>query len=1097
MWTPKRVLILVGTTSLFVAGYLVYAFFLGGIDGLPPLPPDYVRSEDELPLPVQPPDYGETERKLAWAFGAQCEELNRPIKLDLRSKGVVLAAGQMDIEADGRVKLSPFSAALFPKNRVEGKHPEINVVQCEVAFLTLDRAVSSLTELSNRKIVGVELKGNRGVTLVNNRRTPEKNDDIELLITHDSLYFDERRNLVWTDGYVQLLDTQTQPHPTKVTARGMELRLAKDGKDKGAAPVSAATARKGDLSGVELLVLHANVDMHLYVDSRSGFLAGSEEQKSAASVRRPPDRKGTTPAPERSHVVVQTNGPFHYDLTRDLAWFDSPAADSKIPPSSPNNQVLVSRQHKVGGSEKYDQLLCDHLELQFKRKGAGTAADRSTDREIETALATARPGKEVVLTMDTENLEAFGNELHFRCAGPTTGAQTTLKGQPLHAVKDGHKIQAVELHLVGPDRKGNGQQAFAKGPGQIDLYDKANPRNAYPLHAFWKDSLIATKDKDGDRTYDLLTLTGDACFVDEEHKQHLQAQRLQVWLDQPDPSRKADAPKASPAGRQKPHKIDAYERVSATSPDLIVRKTHHLLIRFKDTLAQGDRLPAALPPATGTSPGTNPAILTSNKGPTGKEPSAQEMKKGPTLGSPTLLPTDGPGRGKQRKPIELEAREVVAYISTRGSAKQLDEVVCEGGVKVRQEAADPKDKGVDIDGQMLNLLHHVQGDILYVFGDSRKPAQLQLGELVLIGPKVTINQKDNIAEVEGTGAMHLPSNTTFDGGKPAKPGTRLIVHWNKDMVFNGKYADFHGGIIAYQEGASLKCDTLQVTLDRTVSFREGQKKGPGAKVEKLLCDRKVFIEDRTLDKAGKLQQYDRLVVNQLTMDNLEERVVAAGPGKVHHLAFADAEVGMAPAAGAREPGGAGTGEGAARRKTVVMKLTRVDFEGRMFSTRKGTDRSAKFYDNVEVHHLPADDPDVRVDPDRPGKDGFYLRCDLLSVYTRSVAGKTNQEMEARRNVFFRTEQFFGRADSVKYDQSKEIVVFEGTAADPATLYKLRGQGVPPQEIKGTKILYNRRTGVFQLDGGRVIMSQAAPSHPAANLVALPARRPAVVGRNQS
>ena len=38
MWTPKRVLLLGTGAAVFLVGYIVYAFFLGGIDGLAPLP---------------------------------------------------------------------------------------------------------------------------------------------------------------------------------------------------------------------------------------------------------------------------------------------------------------------------------------------------------------------------------------------------------------------------------------------------------------------------------------------------------------------------------------------------------------------------------------------------------------------------------------------------------------------------------------------------------------------------------------------------------------------------------------------------------------------------------------------------------------------------------------------------------------------------------------------------------------------------------------------------------------------------------------------------------------------------------------------------
>src|SRR5262249_47867124 len=231
--------------------------------------------------------------------------------------------------------------------------------------------------------------------------------------------------------------------------------------------------------------------------------------------------------------------------------FDSPpAGKTDETPTSPG-QVQVTRAHK---QDKTDQLTCNHLELQFRRRtNVDPNAPRDTatgDREIETALATARPGEEVVLAMETENLAAYGTELRYLCAGPGKGAQTILKGNPLHAVKEANKIKAFMLHLVGPDKNGNGQEAFAYGPGQIDIFDKSkaaeldalarlqpSPGNVdlfdratavYTQHAAWKDTLVSKKVRDGDKTLDLLTLSGDAWFIDDERKQHLRGDRIQV-----------------------------------------------------------------------------------------------------------------------------------------------------------------------------------------------------------------------------------------------------------------------------------------------------------------------------------------------------------------------------------------------------------------------------------------------------------------------------------------------------------------------------------------------------------------------------------------
>ena len=87
MWTPKRVLLLASGLAVFVAAYLGYAFFLGGIDGLPALPSEFWPREtgtiDLTQLPMQ-----EIDRKLVQAFGDGCPELGRSFKVETFEKAV-------------------------------------------------------------------------------------------------------------------------------------------------------------------------------------------------------------------------------------------------------------------------------------------------------------------------------------------------------------------------------------------------------------------------------------------------------------------------------------------------------------------------------------------------------------------------------------------------------------------------------------------------------------------------------------------------------------------------------------------------------------------------------------------------------------------------------------------------------------------------------------------------------------------------------------------------------------------------------------------------------------------------------------------------
>jgi hypothetical protein len=307
--------------------------------------------------------------------------------------------------------------------------------------------------------------------------------------------------------------------------------------------------------------------------------------------------------------------------------------------------------------------------------------------------------------------------------------------------------------------------------------------------------------------------------------------------------------------------------------------------------------------------------------------------------------------------------------------------------------------------------------------------------------------------------MEMPSNTGFDGGKPTKPGTRLTVHWNEKMSFDGKHAEFHGGVIAYQEDASLRSQNLQVTLDRAVSFKEGQKGGQNAKVEILVGDGKVFILEEKKDAQGNRDSYKRLESTLVQLDNAVEVVNASGPGKVINISRGSADQGLA---GPRTQV-AGPGPG---KNQEELQFTRIDFLSRMASNNNDNKRTSTFYDNVEIYHAPGDRPDMKMDQDHPPKGGFTMRCEILKVYTMKMGkDKTSQIMEAKNKVTFRTQEFFGNASVAQYYESKEIMIFEGTAGNPAKLY----QFVPgtnqtqTRDIVGMKILYNRRTGAITIE----------------------------------
>src|SRR5262249_22632435 len=157
-------------------------------------------------------------------------------------------------------------------------------------------------------------------------------------------------------------------------------------------------------------------------------------------------------------LIIQTGGSFSYDVVKDFARFDIPPPRLGLTGRS-DERVLVTRcQDPLG---KYDQLVCEHLELQFRRKsqqpsapGNGAAParsaardDRSVDLDILTAHAT---GQEVTLTSDTETLVACGTDFYYDAAT----LLTILKGNPAMPVvkaKDGYPDYLIFVAKEGTE----------------------------------------------------------------------------------------------------------------------------------------------------------------------------------------------------------------------------------------------------------------------------------------------------------------------------------------------------------------------------------------------------------------------------------------------------------------------------------------------------------------------------------------------------------------------------------------------------------------------------------------------------------------------
>jgi len=1100
MWTPKRIALLGASFALFFLGFLGYAFSsVGRIDGLPPLPSIY-HPGTQATRPDFSSDNSILKKRMEAAFGLNCPEQDRAIGLDIRSRGLLIAAEHFNVMEDGRVSLWPISLALMGK---EPRSPELSTIKGDMAYIQFDRPVRSFSEIGSRKIIAAEISGN--IKIMHNRKRVQRDQDIHISIPFGPLYFQEDSHRIWTKDDLRLEDHKSSPEPHVITARGMTMELD-------VAPSTQPGKGKETINGVKWLLLHSRVDMTLHTDAQQNFF------DTAAS---PGTKPTVTPSQQKRAVVrVTTPSSFRYDMHKDhdLATFVAGAATAD---TRGEHRVRVVRTILASdkGPGSRDELLCEKLVLKVLRRDnnksvaanstpaaatapANPAPTQGEAVRVETVHATG-PDGQVILTSSAEKLIARGGDFfHDVIKGRTVLRSKTA----VHVQREDSEIHASELIMQKrpsvPNSPTNGREGYdvaAKGPGRLLFRDGKENRT---LHAFWSNSLTLTRDKEED----LITLLGDARFLDESGGgQELKADELRVWLDPepanasqektPPPSSPLLQPRSTPghATSRRPRHLEARRNVQAKSREMNILENNHLVVWFRD------EPPAAAAVTTPVPPDQVPMLR-----PT---PGGDAPLPAPQAGRDVPLPADGrPLIGEPKvpaappRPFDIKSRTIQARILRGATKNTIDELFCEGAVHIVQAPAKPGERPTEVKGHTLKMSAAPdQCHVLEVAGGSdpklleTDTAELHTDKMQIIGPQIIINQYQNRAWVVGDGAMTMESNTTFQGDALKEP--RLLhVQWKDGMIFNGTGAEFTGEVYATQENAKLACQTMNVVFDRVVSLKHGNKSEP-ARVRYINCTKEVKIEE-TIGEGKNFLKYQMLQAPSVTMEAIEatkqsapddvkvhglrrtnsaNKVVASGPGVLQILerASTDSAVLLPVPAPIRTPR---TKPEQEKKMPFLYKLTDVRYDKRMDT--HSDSGMVQFWGSVRVLHLPLNHPDPKLDIDQIlatslPEGGLYLRCDKLKVMDRTSDGKPNKRMEASGSVVVQGRDFDATAEEVKFDESKDLIIFSSSQGT-SRLRKFDVPGGEPQVVSGKTILYNRRTKDTKIEGTNTIHGSTGP-----------------------
>ncbi len=1081
MWTPRRIVLLTVGVAVVIAVFAVYNRFLGWIDGLPALPKRYLEATKGNQPPI---DRHSREDRidglLREAFGDNCAESRYRYKTFLQAQRMLLAFEEIKLE-DGIVELWPFSIAVIGKINPKSGYPEINTIHCDVAKIRFDRKIEALSDISHSKIVSAEFACDPSLVfsdprrekifVVNNHGTPQTSDDL-IASTRGPVYFEDNADKhpdqpqLWTKQPIEITDYQPHPlRPHTIKADSMSMYLEPQGQ-RSAAGDGSGKERSSSIRKIEL----GNVNMSLTVDRPSDFLAPSSG----------------TPQPTQPNAIppcihIQTAGSFIYDVRSNRAFFTIP------PPTAGLRQyVNVTRDQPLGN----DEMQCDLLELQLRKRtpaaaGAAAPVDSSSPSQSVEIASLRATGERVVLTSATEKLYAVGTELTF----DNDRRDVALRGLPtMSAIKDGNRIETAELIMHRPDPNAPQPPVVmlnrAPGPGTVYMHDEKGLKT---VEARWRGQLQL--DRVGDR--DRISLTGGTEFEDRENHQWLSGDEIKIWLAPPQPSAGASAQartsqetNTKPAGNGtgpspdqhgKPEKMHVVGHVKARTPDLKIDNTPMLVVWFQDAdkTATGDDHSVADPnsPARSVLPG---------------------MSAPAAAGSPSNSTTaSGPPAAPPKNPVEVSADYVEATIVRTGDRSEMSRVNCRAHVHVHQQPTDPKERPTDVSAQLLELTHTDDGDVLRLSGTTTDLARVQAREMTLHGPQIVFDQRDNRVNVDGAGYVVLITATNLSGERLERP-TEVTIQWNGRMDLIGNRISFHGGVQAEQANTrvvdfqtekelnKILCPRMDVTLDRPVAFnRLRQDPVPGKqpaggddqpKIKRVQCHRgeegvgMVTVASNTW-RTERLVRYQQILAPEVSYENDISEMNCTGPGEMRLFQLGDASDPLLPDAGAAQNPSVKTKKPATPEQQT-FKLTQIKFADHLRASDKT--QSANFKGQVRVYHGPTDDQNLVINPDKLEPGFFTLTCRELDVASHNESGRRWATMDAKGKADVYSPEFSGRADLIKYDESKkQLVVFDSVGeGNTAVLYYFKVKGQPPMQLIAGKILYWRSKNEFRLVDGR-------------------------------
>ncbi len=967
------------------------------------------------------------------------------------------------VEGDKGVRFRPFAMILVRMDEDEKAdnsdprekdEPPVTVVS-DSALLRFESKFE-MTNSNPGRIVGGSLEGNVRI------RGPNALD----LIGRNFVYSESARR-IWSDDKVQF---------AYATHRGRGLGLQLELHIDENPPKKESIA----ITGIKNVKLRRNVEMTLVSERRSSVLPGQKKSE--------PDEDKKPRAPVQIHVTC--DGSFEFEMQDSIARFEdnvrvrSPSQKQRESHPQRLNEVFNHQDRAMAAAEResnlvFDTLNCDLLHLLFEPKMEedlieepqpapaleGADSEELVRRDLSSlkgmTLRAIRAESRELANGKTRNVvvQSEANELTAEMRWLEHDAKhgtTQMRGTPVvKVVRQGSTLTAPYIVLSHTDG-GKIAASDCRGPGRLLFRDPQSGQTQ--MKARWGQQLKRTQDpKTG---HDLIELHQHAVVSQPEEQFGLAGEYIFIRLkgDGNDLDKNRNDGKSG-AGRLE--YVLAIKDVGMISPDMQA-EANRLEVRFKD---------GKLPPKEKKS---ETRVATKDENPF----TTLEQKKNATKpAKQETSPFEEPILRQENKTAEKEpsGRPPVLCIADRiqvaaihdPEMKRTDfsDVWTFGNVHIEQQR-EPGEPPFEVDADRAHLVNSGQGrEVIHIFGSvpavaksQPQPAHIREGVIHIQGNEIHFDRGTNRAWVNGPGLLELPVKESLDGQKLEQPEV-LGVTWHKKMDFNGRLATFTGKVESKLNDHWLNCHEMAVQLTNRIDFAEAKdqrKSEQAVEVDKVTCRGVVRLNSNEYEDSV-LVNIRRAEMHWLQINQTSGETLAQGPGWITNWSRGGgrrAGLGQSVVARPNAP---------AQKKSNDWEYTRIDFAGKMEGNMK--DRNSTFRDRVRIVYGPVKRPRDVINTDSLPKDGGLMECDELRVVQIEKTATTPAFLQVfgQGNAKLEGNSFHARADTISYDESKELYVLRSLGNPKATIWRRKSIGGEYSRADAQRMEFIPSRNVLKLD----------------------------------